>query len=198
MTKKNTPKAIDQKDVDDVIGLATDIDEKQQRELGKVSLDEMVNIGEQVGLDRDDVEQAVGKLESHKKEQARQVAERLRRRKIALMVCLGTAALFLLICFVGRSGLKSAASTAAQKRSQVASVVERRNQTKANFAGKASTPGIVAEIAGAENRIGIEKRRYDQAATTYNKKADSFPGSWGRRLFFMDKKLPLASEIKEW
>lgn len=52
-----------------------------------------------------------------------------------------------------------------------------------------------AELAGAESRVGIEKRRYDEAATAYNQNAGGWLGPLARRVNGLPPSVPLSSEV---
>ncbi|NRD54420.1 hypothetical protein [Corallococcus exiguus] len=99
---------------------------------------------------------------------------------------------------VVRNGLTTTLAEVAQKRSQVRNVVERRETLHARL--DQLTPGLNrdAEVAGADNRVAVEQRRYDERAAAYNASAASFPTSWVVRLSGLPPSLPLSSEVSSW
>ena len=75
-------------------------------------------------------------------------------------------------------------------RSQVRNVAERQHSLQARLANAEAGPGKDAELQGAENRVHIERGRFDKAAATYN--ADVGTG-WAR-LCARVKGLPTRAE----
>ncbi|MCM8819030.1 MAG: LemA family protein [Candidatus Omnitrophica bacterium] len=53
------------------------------------------------------------------------------------------------------------------------------------------------ELAGTENRIAVERMRYNQAVNTYNKIAKSFPTLLFVNIFHFDKEKPYFQSISE-
>ncbi len=51
---------------------------------------------------------------------------------------------------------------------------------------------IADEMAGAHNRIAVERKRYDEAASEYNRAARSLPVAWLRPLTGMPASVPLS------
>ena len=76
--------------------------------------------------------------------------------------------LFLIIAFSGQGSLEDALATAEQKKAQVRNVLERQVAVHERYQGRPSTVDSEAEISGAENRVRVERRRYDEAASEYN------------------------------
>lgn len=52
---------------------------------------------------------------------------------------------------------------------------------------------VADEMAGAHNRIAVERKRYDEAASEYNRAARSIPRAWLRPLTGMPSSVPLSS-----
>ncbi len=191
-------KTIDEDKVDDVIEIATDIAEREKKDAGKLGVDDVVDIGRQLGLDEDHVEQAVDELEDREAAAAAAAAKRARTRKLAALIGAGVFALLLIWALVGRSGLKDKLATANKKRAAVERVVKRKAEVVAQWEGRPNSPDRDAELSGARNRVAIEAKRYDEAAAAYNEAADSFPSSVWASLFGLPDRLPLSPEIDAW
>ena len=69
-------------------------------------------------------------------------------------------------------------------------------QVEARYRGQAATPERDAELAGATNRVAIERRRYDKVATEYNDAAGSLTGSLGAMFFGLPDRVPLSTELQ--
>jgi hypothetical protein len=82
------------------------------------------------------------------------------------------------------------------KRSQVVNVLERQAATERQWRDAPATPGRDAELSGAENRVRIERKRYDEAAARYNgASGGSFASSWARRAG-LPPRVPMSSEVR--
>src|SRR5690606_2826466 len=95
-------------------------------------------------------------------------AERARRIRIGLLVGAGVLGVFVLVAsFTTYSGLREARLAAERQRAQVINVLERQQATTAQWAGAAESADKHAELSGAENRVRVERARYDELATEY-------------------------------
>jgi hypothetical protein len=188
-------------DVDEIIGIAA---KHANATADKLTISELVDIGAELGLDRDAVERATKELEERRRAE-RAAAEKRHRleRKAAVAAGIGVVGL-LLVFFVsslaGRSSLSSHLTEVEEARSQVDNVVRRRAEVDARLAHATdmNPDDRNAELAGAENRVAVEKRRYDEAATRYNAAAISFPGSLSAKLFALPIRVPLSRESSSW
>ena len=196
----DTPRdeTVDQDDVDDVIGIASEIAEAQNEQAVGLRRSDVVEIGAELGLEAGHVEQAIDVLQE--REEAAEQRSRV-RAKIAIIAGASVAAIAmiaLILAFVGRSGVRSARADVDKARAQVRNVMDRQANVEQRLTGAELDSERDAELAGAENRVAIEKRRYDDAATRYNEKAGSFPGSWGATMFGLPKRAPLSNEMESW
>lgn len=189
---------IPSEDVDDVIEIASDIARRDEEVEDSVSRKEMVDIGEQLGLESDDVEEAIDELADREHDEAVRAVKRKRMLVLGGLAAGAVAVLVLMAALIGRSGLESAKAGVDKQRAQVVNVLDRQANVRARLEGKPLNDDRDAELSGAENRVSIEKRRYDEAAAKYNHKADSFPGKWGAALFGWPDRVPLSSEIEKW
>ncbi|MCP4132743.1 MAG: LemA family protein [bacterium] len=100
--------------------------------------------------------------------------------------------------YSGYAGIKKSFVLVEQKRAQVINVMERQRAIQERYRGLPLTPAAEAELAGAENRIRVERQRYDNAVSAYNTKAGSFPGSIWSSILDLPKKHPLSHEVQTW
>ena len=60
--------------------------------------------------------------------------------------------------------------------------------------GRAPDREVDAELAGAENRVRIAQRQYDEVATAYNRAAGGFPAALFSGVFGYPAKVPLSAD----
>lgn len=194
---KPAERAIDEDDVDDVIGHAERI---KLGEEGKLSLDELKAVGRELDLEDRHVELAVHELEAERK-QAQAQAARLsaRRRKLASFVAIGVAMLIALLgalTLSARSALHASLGDVQSKAAQLESVRERQARVQAMYAGRAATLDSDAELLGAENRVRVEQKRYDEAAARYNAEARGLGAGLATSLFELPDRVPMSNELE--
>lgn len=198
--------AIATEDVDDVIGIAL---ENQQEDASRIAVDDVEDIAQQLDIPGQYVREAVDELADRKEAERReQEAARNKRqraiarlRKAALLLVLGVAAVAMLGAVATTQTQSSLAPKWAEvqrRRSQVTSVLERQRNVQARVANRPDDIQRQDALAGAENRVAIERRRYDQAAATYNASASGFPQRVLCRFVDVPCHAPLADEVREW
>ena len=198
MSETPRDEIVDEDDVDDVIGIASEIADKKNKQAVELRRAGGVEIDAQLGLEAGHVEEAIDVL--HDREEAAEQRSRT-RAKIAVIAGASVAAiamLALILAFVGRSSVRSARAEVARARAQGRNEMDRQANVEKRLAGAELDSDREAELAGAENRVANEKRRYDDAATRYNREAGSFPGSWGATMFGLPKRVPLSNEMGTW
>lgn len=102
-----------------------------------------------------------------------------RRQQVVRFVAVAFATFVLLIGIaIWQAGSELAALHAEVDRAhaQVQNVRERQAATLRQWARRGTSPDRDAEISGAENRVRVERARYDAAAADYNAAA---AGPWG-------------------
>ena len=77
-------------------------------------------------------------------------------------------------------------------------MLERQVTVQKRYENQPLTTAREAELAGAENRVHIERKRYDEAASEYNTSASTFPGSLWVTLFGLPERVELSGEIEDW
>jgi len=192
-------RSVNHEDVDDIIGVAAELKNSAEEQL---SVSDLKEVALELGIEPHFVTRAIEALEERRRTKAaleQQQAQRRRTIKIAVAVAL---ALFLLIgggtSLSLQSSLTEQLSVAEQKRAQVKNVLERQKKVERRVKELKPGPEKDAELAGAENRVRIERRRYDQAASKYNAKAGGVFASLCARLFGLPPRLPLSNEVNKW
>lgn len=107
---------------------------------------------------------------------------------LALVVLLGIAVA------TTHGELRERHALVERARAQVENVRERQVAVVARFAGAEASVGREAELSGAENRVRIERARYDEAAATYNAAAGSAWAGLCARITGLPARAPLSNE----
>ena len=194
--RRDEERSIPRDDVDDVVGVASELAEAEE---ARVRVEDMKEIASELAIDPKHVEPAIETLASRRKDEAERATRAAASRR-ALAVR-GTAVVGALVAVALTCGLWTRSTLAPrwveveQARSQVETVIERRAHVESIWGGR--EPGLDrdAELAGAENRVGIERRRYDEAAAAYNTAASALPHAFTCGLVGVPCHAPVASEI---
>ena len=193
---RKVPEAIHVDDVDDAVGIAA---EKAKAAEDSVSVAQLVEIGAEVGLPASAMVEAAAELGEHKRAIAEREAQRKRIIAAGAAAAAALVVLTLIVGAVGRSSLVEQRSVVDAKRAQVVSVVKRRNDVLASLEGaNLASDERWAEVSGSENRIAVEKRRYDEAASEYNRRAATLSGPLGAAIFGHPQHVELSIEIASW
>lgn len=186
------PRKVDYEDVDDIIGIAAEMSDLDKERLG---VDDLRDVARQLDIPDRYVTPAIAELARRRETLRREEARRRQRRALVLWVSVAVVAVLLLWVFVAQGRLGDLASEAARRRSQVVNVQERQQATERQWASQPPSPERSAELSGAENRVRIERMRYDEAVAAYNAAANGFPNSLFAGLFGHPDQLPLSSEL---
>ena len=178
------PKTIDHEDVDDVIGVAAEL---AQVEEDQISVAEVEDVARQLDIPDHHVRPAVEELKRQRTE-ARQ-ASRVKRVMTAVVVVLP-----MLWGLTLRASLSKRNAHVIQANSQWRNVVERQVAVRARYDKAPASPERDAELDGAENRVRIERRRYDDAATDYNIAAKGLMAKVVLSLTDLPARSPLSDE----
>jgi hypothetical protein len=193
------PRSVHVEDVDDVIGLAAQM---KNAAADRLTVDDLKEVGRELEIEERFVERAVQALEERRRQaelEARRRAER--RRKQALV---GVAVLGVLVAIVAggtlsaRASLREALSDVERRRAQVVNVIERQARVESRYRDAPPSPERDAELAGAENRVRIERARYDEAAARYNAAAGGPFARLAGAVSRVPARVPLSNEVKEW
>lgn len=123
------------------------------------------------------------------REEQRKRAQRLAgAAALALVVLLG-------IAMANTHGeLRDLHAQVERARAQVENVRERQVAVVTRFAGAEASAGREAELSGAENRVRIERARYDEAASVYNAAAGSAWAGLCASVTGLPERAPLSNE----
>lgn len=195
-------------DVDDLIHTATRMMQKDAAP-ETLTTEDLKRIGEELDIPGQYIDRAMVELARRRQEQeqARQAAEaesKARRERLGRRLRLGAivAASLAVVAGLGglsvRNGLNGTLQEVARQRAQVRNVLERRVEVEKRAATATAGPERDAQLSGADNRVAVEKRRYDEAATRYNAEASAFPQSWVVGLTGLPSSMPLSTDVGTW
>jgi hypothetical protein len=193
--RKSPPRDVDYEDVDDLIGLAA---EMAEADAGKLTVTELESIASEMDIPTEYVAKAVHTLQARRQAEALATHRRLNLRRMMLLGLAAVIGVTGLWTYSVRGTLTNLAADVEAKRAQVASVMERQTKVNARYEGLDATAERDAELAGAENRVRVEMRRYDEAATSYNKAAQGLIANLARGIFNLPSEMPLSSERNGW
>lgn len=196
MSEPERDRTIARDDVDDVVGVASELAEAEQ---ARVRIADMKEIAADLAIDPKHVEPAIETLAERRRQEVRREAQAAAARRTWL--ARGGAAVAVVLGLTVGCGLWTRSALAPRwveverARSQVETVVARRAEVESIWRDRAAGIDRDAELAGAENRVGVERRRYDDSAADYNTAAASLPHAWLCGLVGVPCRAPLASEI---
>jgi hypothetical protein len=96
---------------------------------------------------------------------------------------------------LGRADLMEQQVQVEQRRAQLDNVRLRQQQVAARLKDTPANSERNVELAGSENRVAIEARRYDEAASAYNRTAQTLAGRGAAALFGLPPRLPFAASL---
>ena len=173
-----TGPTVDYEDVDDVIAIA---ERMRADEANRLTPEELAEIGAELGIPAEYVDRARQKLRERRAHQEREAKQAARlRTKIAviagaLILCAG--AIFGLWSSFAVSSLRDAFAEVERTRAQVDNIRARKTAIEQQFEGRGPSLEKDAQLVGAQNRLRVELKRFNEAAAQYNRRASSFPAS---------------------
>lgn len=186
-------------DIEDVIAAAA---KARDAEADSISVEEIEAIAADLDIPAHLVAPAVQEVRRRREvklaAERAQEEQRARRTKLATRAAAALAAVLLVAGGYTWSGLREAWFAVAQQRSQVINVVERRAETRAQWADAAESADKHAELSGAENRVRIERKRYDERVTEFNSRASGPLARLVGLLTGYPAQLPLSAEVDGW
>ena len=186
-------------DVDDVIGVAAEL---RQQDEARLTVDELEEVAVELGIEERYVERAIETLKTRRAEEKRRTeqARLARTRRLRYGLILGGTVLVVLgvASYAGQASLRGQLSEVQRTRAQVRNVTERQQAVQQRHRDSSPSPDRDAELAGAENRVRIERARYDKAAATYNASAGGPFASLYAPLFGLPTSVPLSNEVASW
>ncbi|WP_438017722.1 hypothetical protein WMF18_00865 [Sorangium sp. So ce315] len=186
---------VDYEDVDEVIALAARLAEADK---DRLRIEDLERVGAELEIPPHNVRRAVEELAARRQREAAQRTAAQRRRRWAGAAVSAIALVLGGVLLSARASLEQARVEVERRRAQVENVVERRERTRARHEGAAPSPERDAELAGADNRVSIERRRYDQDAGAYNALASGLSEQLVAHLFGLPARVPLSNEIDAW
>lgn len=81
-------------------------------------------------------------------------------------------------------------------RAQVQNVKEKQQEVLTRLKDTAPSDARDAEVAGADNRVRIERKRYDEAASAYNAGVDGVLARWAAKASGLPEEAALSSEVR--
>lgn len=192
-TKRKPPRKVDFADVDDIIGIAAEMNDLES---DRLSVEDLNQVASELDIPEHHVGPAIIELKRRREALLAAEARKAKRRNIAIIATISVLGVLFIWGVIAQAGLAALAATAAQARSQVTNVIERQRASDAQWRDLPNSPERSAELAGAENRVRIERMRYDQAAGAYNASSTSFPKSLWAALFGHPDRIPLSNELE--
>ena len=197
------PRHVDRDDVDDVVGVAQELESAATTAADrKLAVDDVKDIAGQLRIDPRYVEPAIDELARRREDEARQRAAKRASRLAAIKAAMAAVLAALVIAGSGalwtRSALGPPLAEVERHRAQVENVVDRRERIEAIWRDQPAGLDRDAELAGAENRVATERRRYDEAATDYNARAASLPHAVFCGWSGPPCRVPPSSEVEGW
>lgn len=192
--RREAPRKVDYEDVDDVIGIASEL---QDLDRDRLSVEDLKEVASDLEIPEKYVQPAIAELERRRQAALVAAAKKARTRRVAIIAAMVMVGLIGIWALVGNARLSSLETAARRAHAQVVNVRERQVATERQWRDQPDGTDKMAELSGAENRVRIERMRYDEAASAYNDAAASFPGSLWRALFGHPEKLPLSNSASE-
>ena len=193
------PAKVAYEDVDDVIAAAA---RAMDQEASYLSVEELQQVAEELDIPARLVQPAIEEVRRRREKElaAERAALRARRRaiRIGAGVSAGLGVVLAIWALVQRSSMQEALLAAQSQRSQVVNVIDRQGATHAQWDDASDSAEKRAELSGAENRVRVERKRYDELATAYGREASSLMGKVWVSLGGYPAELPLSSEIDTW
>lgn len=186
------PRPINYDDVDDIIGIAA---EMQDLARDRMSVEDLVAVGNDLAIPEHYLKPAIAELARRRAALLAEEARQAKRRRTLWLVGAALLVAIAIWALVGQSALGALAAEVAAKRAQVVNVIERQRATIAQWKDEPSSERKAAELSGADNRVRIERQRYDAAASAYNARVAAFPSGLWAAIFGHADHLPLSDEL---
>ena len=196
---RGTQRTVRLDDVDDVIGIAAELKNEVSEQLTIADLEQ---VAAELDIEPRYVQRAVARLEQRRRRAAEVEKVRRERRRRLLRRTLTTVAaivaVLILVPLWTQSGLRGDLGEVERQKAQVRNVIERQEAVARQWNEAPPSPDRDAELSGAENRVRIERARYDEAAARYNTQAGGPLGRLTATLFGLPARVPLSNEMEGW
>lgn len=154
---------------------------------GSVSRENLTASAAELGISETDLRAAERQLAAERQTRAASAAQ----KKLIAAVTAAILALFLIFSY---NGLNGRLSTVQKARADLSTQLQRRSELAEQVTAVARQGGdqhtLQIQIEGSENRVAEYRKRFNQAATEYNRAASGFPLGIVRPLFGMPGSVP--------
>ena len=82
-----------------------------------------------------------------------------------------------------------------KSKAQLSNVMERQDAVRKRLANAKASRSKDAELAGAENRVRIQRKRYDEGASEYNRMAKGLLNGIWCTVFRLPSAVPLSNDV---
>jgi hypothetical protein len=199
MTSETKPARIAYEDVDDVIEAAA---KAKEAAVETLSVEELQEVAADLDIPRELVGPAIEQVRRRRQQAlaAEQAAAKVaaERRRIATWAAAFVAVLAMGAGLWASSTIGAAHRAVQQQRAQVVNVLDRQVATERQWSTAAASSDKQAELSGAENRVRLERKRYDQKVTAYREAIDGPIASVVRWIGGYPADMPLSSEVQGW
>lgn len=185
-------RSVDYEDVDDIIGVAAEL---QELDADRLSVEELADVGRQLAIPEQFIAPAIAELRRRREVQLASAAAAARRRRYAFIGAGALGGLVLLAALVGQRSLASGHAEVARARAQLVNVQERQADTRELWESSSNARERMAELSGADNRVRVERQRYDEAAAAYNASAGAFPNRLWTGIFGYPSSVPSSDAL---
>jgi hypothetical protein len=186
-------------DIEDVIAAAA---KAKNEEAQRLSVEELEEMAVELDIPKHLIAPAVEEVRRRREaELAAERAKVARTQRMRRAFTIGGGVLGVLVLVLSGStysALSDAKLAADRQRAQVINVIDRQRATIQQWASAPESSDKQAELSGAENRVRIERARYDQLATEYRRHAGGRFGWLVTSLTSYPSTLPLSSETAGW
>jgi len=194
-SRRAPPRPVAYDDVDDVIGIAS---EMQATDAEHLSVEELREVAAELDVPERYVMPAIEELARRRVLLVAAERRRTGRRRLALIVALALLGTVVIWALIGQASLSRELAAVEAARAQVDNVVALRAKRVAEWGARPDSRERSAELSGADNRVAVERKRYDASAQAYNASARAFPGSVWAALFGLPSEVPASDRIDGW
>lgn len=194
-SRRTPPRPVAYDDVDDVIGIAS---EMQATDAEHLSVEELREVAVDLDVPERYVTPAIEELARRRAALLATEQRRTRRRRVVLLASLALLGILVIWALTGQASLSREFAAVEAARAQVENVIALRAKRVAEWGARPDSRERSAELSGADNRVAVERKRYDSVAQVYNASARAFPGSVWTALFGLPSEVPSSDRIDGW
>lgn len=186
------PREVDYQDVDDVIGIAA---EMQNLDQDRLSVEDLESVAKDIEIPTQYVRPAIEELRRRRAEKLAADEKKKKSRRLMMLIAGGVLLLLVVLAVVGQRGLASKEADVDAARAQVKNVMAYRERIRATWLGAPDSGERTSALAGADTRVSLETKRYDEAVRAYNEAARGFPGGLWAALFGMPGEMASSDQV---